>query len=82
MYIKKDKAVDILLFSAGASSEISINVIIKLKEHVLYLSCLFVSPGGLADFFSAWGREKITGLWFARGDQHPGFFVANTLVHN
>ena len=34
--------------------------------------------GGLIKFFSAWGTEEITGLWFAMGamgegrDQYPG----------
>ena len=47
-------------------SEISINVIVKYKQHVgiIWPFCL---PGGLVHFFSAWGERKNAGLWFARG---------------
>ena len=52
---------------AGCSG-ISVNVIIKHKQHVriIWPFCL---PGGLVHFFSAWVERK---KWFARGDQHPG----------
>ena len=29
--------------------------------------------GRLDTFFSAWGIEKIPGLWFASGDQYQGW---------
>ena len=35
--------------------------------NMLEFSGLFVCPGGLIKFFSAWGTEKVAGLWFARG---------------
>ena len=38
---------------------------------ILELSRLFVCLGGLAKFFSAWGAEKIAGLWFALGGLVP-----------
>ena len=38
----------------------------------LELSGLFVCLEGLVKIFSACGTEEIAGLWFARGDQHPG----------
>ena len=34
---------------------------------MLELAGSFVCQGGLVHFFSAWGRQKIAGLWFARG---------------
>ena len=40
--------------------------------NTLKLSGLFVCPGELARFFRAWGKEKIAGLWFVRGEQYPG----------
>ena len=43
---------------------------------MLELSGLFVCPGGLIKFFSAWkegGGQKDAGLWFARVDQYPGW---------
>ena len=39
----------------------------------LELSGLFVCLGVLVKFFSAWGTEKIAGLWFAKRDQYPGW---------
>ena len=52
-------------------SEISENVIVKHMQHVGII-WHFVCLRGLIHFFSAWGREKNAGLWFAKGDQHPG----------
>ena len=40
---------------------------------VLELSGLFVCLGGLVKILSAWGTEEIGGLWFAKGDQYPGW---------
>ena len=45
---------------------------------VLELSGLFVCLGGLVKILSAWGTEEIGGLWFAKGDQYPGWhYVIN-----
>ena len=44
--------------------------------NMMELSGLFMCLGGLIKFFSAWGTEEITGLWFAMGkgrDQYPGW---------
>ena len=49
--------------------------------NTLELSVLFVSFGGLSKCFSAWGTEKIAGLWFARGNQYPGWHYALVLSH-
>ena len=35
--------------------------------NMMELSGLFLCLGGLIKFFSAWGTEEITGLWFAMG---------------
>ena len=48
-------------------SEISISVVVKYVG-IIRAFCL---AGGLK-FSSAWGTEKIPGLWFARGNQYPG----------
>ena len=40
---------------------------------VLELLGIFVRLGGLVKILSAWGTEEIAGLWFARGDQYPGW---------
>ena len=39
---------------------------------VLELSGFFSAWGGLVRFSVPRGTEEIAGLWFARGDQHPG----------
>ena len=55
-------------------SEISISVIVKHVQHDGIIRA-FMCLGGLIKFFSAWGTEEITGLWFAMGegrDQYPG----------
>ena len=52
-------------------SEISISVIVKHVKHVGIVRA-FCLLGGLIKFSSACGRQKIAGLWFARGDQYPG----------
>ena len=36
--------------------------------NILELSGLFVCLGRLDKFSGTWGREKIAGLWFARGE--------------
>ena len=54
------------------SSEISISVIVKHVKHVGIIMA-FCLLGGLIKFFSACGKQKIAGLWFARGDQYPGW---------
>ena len=41
--------------------------------NMMELSGLFLCLGGLIKYFSVWGTEKITGLWFSMGgDQYPG----------
>ena len=53
-------------------SEISINVIVKHKQHVR-ITWPFCLPGGLVYFFSAcWGGDGGDKKCFARGDHHPG----------
>ena len=56
--------------SAGCS-EISISVIVEHVKHVGIIRA-FCLLGGLIKFSSACGRQKVAGLWFARGDQYPG----------
>ena len=56
--------------SAGCP-EISISVIVKHVKQVGIIRAFYLL-GGLIKFFSAFGRQKIAGLWFARGDQYPG----------
>ena len=55
--------------------EISISVIVRIIR-------AFCLPGGLIQFFSAWGTEKIAGLWFARGaDEYPGWHYDKLWEH-
>ena len=51
--------------------EINISYIVKHVQHFGIVRA-FSLLWGLAKFFSAWGTEKIAGLWFARGNQYPG----------
>ena len=50
--------------------EISVSVVVKHVKSIGILG-FFVCLGGLVKIFSAWGTEKIAGLWFARGGSVP-----------
>ena len=51
-------------------SKICINVIVKHKQYNIETIWSFCLSRGI--YFSVLGGEKISGLWFARGNQHPG----------
>ena len=52
----------------------------SVVKHVQSIGIIraFVCLGGLVKILSAWGTEEIGGLWFAKGDQYPGWhYVIN-----
>ena len=56
-------------------SEISISVFVKHVQHIEIIRNYKRNIGITYwnyKFFSAWGTEKIAGLWFVRVDQYPG----------
>ena len=59
-------------------SGISISVIVKHVKHWNYQGFLSAWGGDLLSFKVPGGTEKISGLWFASGDQYPGSHYAST----
>ena len=52
--------------------EISVSVIVKHVQSIGIIRGFFSAWGDLVRFSKPRGTEEI-GLWFARGDQHPGW---------
>ena len=53
-------------------SKISIGVIVKHLQHIGIIRFFLSTWVDLLSFSVPGWTEKITGLWFARGDQYPG----------
>ena len=56
--------------------EISISFI-KHVQHVWIIRTFCLPGGDLLSFSVPEGTEKIGGLWFARGNQYPGWYYGN-----
>ena len=54
-------------------SEITTSVIVKHVEHVGIIRAFCLHAMDVLSFSVPGGTEKIVGLWFAKGDQYPGW---------